>query len=259
MTDAGRGRLAGKVALITGAAGGMGAEAARLFASEGAAVVISDTNEAGEAVADAIRSDGGAAWFTRTDVTVPEQAEASVAVVLARHGHLDILYNNAGIGPPEDAAIHELDDAIWQRVMNVNVTGMYLCTKFAVRAMLDRRRGGSIVNTASIAGLVGNSTVPSTAYTVSKGAVVALTRQVAVSYAAKRIRCNAMCPGPIETPILAPFFAQPGMRRRFERRIPIGRMGQSIDVALLALFLASDESSFITGAVIPIDGGITAA
>jgi NAD(P)-dependent dehydrogenase (short-subunit alcohol dehydrogenase family) len=239
----------------------MGATAAGLFAREGATVAVTDVSERGEEVADAIRADGGEAIFVRMDVADSAQVEAAVARVANELGGLDVLYNNAGIGPPEDAAIHELGSDVWDRVMGINVRGMYLCCRFGVAAMLDapEPRRASIVNTASIAGLVGNSTLPSTAYTVSKGAVMALTKQVAVSYAAAGIRCNAMCPGPIETPILEPFFAQEGVRERFEQRIPLGRLGRPEDVAQLALFLASDESSFITGALIVIDGGITAA
>lgn len=255
MTD----RLARKIALITGAGSGMGAAAAKLFAREGARVAVNDVTDAGEATAASIKEAGGTAIFVRADVTQAADVERMVAAVVDAFGGLDVLYNNAGIGPPEDAAIHELPEAVWDRVMAVNVRGMYLCCQYGIRAIRARQnRGASIINTASIAGLVGNSTVPSTAYTVSKGAVMALTKQVAVSYAADGIRCNAMCPGPIETPILTPFFAQPGVRKRFEDRIPIGRLGQPEDVANLALFLASDESSFITGALIPIDGGITA-
>jgi NAD(P)-dependent dehydrogenase (short-subunit alcohol dehydrogenase family) len=254
-------RLAGKRVLITGAASGMGAAAAALFAGEGARVAVVDVSEAGERVAAEIQDSGGEAFFTPADVTDAGAVERAVDATVSRLGGLDVLYNNAGIGPPEDAAIHELDESVWDRVMNVNVRGMYLCCRFGVAAMLSAPapRLASIVNTASIAGLVGNSTVPASAYTVSKGAVMALTKQVAVSYAGDGIRCNAMCPGPIETPILAPFFAEPGVRERFESRIPLGRMGTPEDVARLALFLASDESSFMTGALIVIDGGITAA
>jgi NAD(P)-dependent dehydrogenase (short-subunit alcohol dehydrogenase family) len=252
-------RLAGKVALITGAGSGMGASAAELFAREGAAVVVADISDTGERTADAINQAGGQSLFVKTDVADESDVQAMIAATIDRYGKLDILYNNAGVGPPEDAAIHELTIDVWDRVMNINVRGMYLCCRFGVQAMLDgdTSRGASIINTASIAGLVGNSTLPSTAYTVSKGAVMALTKQVAVSYAAEGIRCNAVCPGPILTPILEPFFAEPGVRERFEQRIPLGRMGQPEDVANLALFLASSESSFITGALIVIDGGVT--
>jgi NAD(P)-dependent dehydrogenase (short-subunit alcohol dehydrogenase family) len=254
------GRLAGKTALITGAASGMGKTAALRFAREGAAVVVADISEQGEKTAAEISAADGEALFIRADVAEEQQVETMVQKALDSFGHLDVIYNNAGIGPPDDAAIHELPTAVWDRVMNINVRGMYLCCRFGIKAILDQSPAGpaSIVNTASIAGLVGNSTLPSTAYTVSKGAVMALTKQVAVSYAANGIRCNALCPGPIRTPILEPFFAEPGVRERFEQRIPIGRMGEPEDVASLALFLASDESSFITGALIVIDGGITA-
>ena len=252
-------RLAGKVALITGAGSGMGATAAELFAREGATVVAADISDTGERTADAINRAGGESLFIKADVAEESDVEAMIAAAVDRYGKLDVLYNNAGVGPPEDAAIHELPVDVWDRVMNINVRGMYLCCRFGVKAMLqgDKSRDASIINTASIAGLVGNSTLPSTAYTVSKGAVMALTKQVAVSYAAEGIRCNAVCPGPILTPILEPFFAEPGVRERFEQRIPLGRMGQPEDVANLALFLASSESSFITGALIVIDGGVT--
>jgi NAD(P)-dependent dehydrogenase (short-subunit alcohol dehydrogenase family) len=255
------GRLAGKVALITGAGSGMGRTAALLFAQEGAAVVAADVATAGEKTAAEIQRADGEAIFVPTDVSDEAQVESMIGQAIQRFGKLDILYNNAGIGPPDDAAIHELPVEVWDRVMNINVRGMYLCCKFGVPAMLaqPKPRSSSIVNTASIAGIVGNSTLPSSAYTVSKGAVMALTKQVAVSYASDGIRCNAMCPGPILTPILEPFFAEPGVRERFEAKIPIGRMGQPTDVANLALFLASDESSFITGSLIVIDGGITSA
>jgi NAD(P)-dependent dehydrogenase (short-subunit alcohol dehydrogenase family) len=255
------GRLAGRVALITGAASGMGAIAAALFAREGARVAVTDIAGRGEEVAAEIRAEGGEAIFVRMDVGDAAQVESAVARVARELGGLDVLYNNAGIGPPEDAAIHELESDVWDRVMSVNVRGMYLCCRFGVAVMLEapEPRRASIVNTASIAGLVGNSTLPSTAYTVSKGAVMALTKQVAVSYASAGIRCNAVCPGPIETPILEPFLAQQGVRERFEQRIPLGRLGRPEDVAQLALFLASDDSSFITGALVVIDGGITAA
>jgi NAD(P)-dependent dehydrogenase (short-subunit alcohol dehydrogenase family) len=255
------GRLAGKVALITGAGQGMGATAARLFAHEGARVAVNDLNPAGEATAEAIAAEGGEAMWAQADVTDATQTQAMVDAVMNRYGRIDVLYNNAGIGPPDDALIHELPEHVWDRVMSVNVRGMYLCTRATIAAMLSTRRSrvdASIINTASIAGIVGNQTLPSTAYTVSKGAVMALTRQVAVSYAARGIRCNAVCPGPIETPILEPYFARPGIRRKFQKRIPLGRLGQPEDVANLALFLASDESSFITGSLIVIDGGITA-
>lgn len=254
-------RLAGMVALITGAGSGMGATAAKLFANEGAAVVAVDVSDEGEKTAAEITEAGGISFFVKADVANEAEVKAMVDAAIAQYDRLDVLYNNAGIGPPDDAAIHELPVEVWDRVMNINVRGMYLCCRYGIQAMLqgEKPRDASIVNTASIAGLVGNSTLPSTAYTVSKGAVMALTKQVAISYASEGIRCNAVCPGPILTPILEPFFAEPGVRERFEQRIPLGRMGQPDDVANLALFLASRESSFITGALVVIDGGITSA
>jgi NAD(P)-dependent dehydrogenase (short-subunit alcohol dehydrogenase family) len=254
------GRLEGSVAVITGAASGMGATGAELFAAEGASVVAADLDAvAGEAVVARIREAGGTATFVRTDVSDPGDAKALVDAAREAYGVPDILYNNAGIGPTEDAAVHELPLAVWDRVMDVNVRGMFLVSQAVIAALLETgKRPASIVNTASIAGLVGNARVPASAYTVSKGAVMALTKQIAVSYAGHGIRCNAMCPGPIETPILAPWFAEEGVRERFEERIPLGRIGQPLDVAKLALFLASGDSSWITGALIPIDGGILA-
>jgi NAD(P)-dependent dehydrogenase (short-subunit alcohol dehydrogenase family) len=228
-----RGRLEGKVALITGAASGMGRTASLLFAKEGAKVMVADISSNGEETAATIEAAGGDGAFVVADVADEAQVESMVEQTISRFGRLDVLYNNAGIGPPDDAAIHELPTGVWDRVMNVNVRGMYLCCRYGICAMLAQpeARGASIVNTAS----------------------------VAISYAAHGIRCNAVCPGPILTPILEPFFDEPGVRERFEAKIPIGRIGQPEDVANLALFLASDESSFITGALIVIDGGVTSA
>ena len=239
----------------------MGAAAAALFAREGARVALADVDERGAAVAESIARDGGECTFVRMDVTDEAQVERGVAQARAELGGLDVLYNNAGIGPPEDAAVHELDGAVWDRVMDVNVRGMYLCCRYGVAAMLEcpKPRTAAIVNTASIAGMVGNSTLPSTAYTVSKAAVAGLTKQVAVGLRGRGDPLQRRLSGPIETPILALFFDQPGVRERFEARIPLGRLGAPEDVARLALFLAGDESSFITGALIVIDGGITAA
>lgn len=244
-------RLEGRVALITGAASGMGAVAAELFAREGARVIAADRDERVEQVAAAL--DGVEAVVG--DITLAEDADRMVAAA----GVPDIVYNNAGIGPPDDALIHELSEDVFDRIMGVNVRGMFLVCRAAIRALLAAGAPrASIVNTASIAGLVGNDKVPASTYTISKGAVMALTKQIAISYAPHGIRCNAVCPGPILTPILEPFFAQEGVRERFEQGIPLGRVGQPLDVAQLALFLASDESSWITGTLIPIDGGILA-
>jgi NAD(P)-dependent dehydrogenase (short-subunit alcohol dehydrogenase family) len=253
------GRLEGRVALITGAAQGMGATAAELFAAEGAAVALSDIDASGSAVAERIVAAGGRATFITADVASPADARRMVDAAREAFGVPDVIYNNAGIGPPDDALIHELSEEVFDRIMGINVRGMFLVCRAAIGAMLDAGvTRASIVNTASVAGLVGNSKVPASAYTISKGAVMALTKQIAVSYAAYGIRCNAMCPGPIETAILAPWLAQDGVRERFESSIPMGRVGTTEDVARLALFLASDESSWITGTLIPIDGGVLA-
>jgi NAD(P)-dependent dehydrogenase (short-subunit alcohol dehydrogenase family) len=253
------GRLEGRVALITGAAQGMGATAAELFAAEGAAVALSDIDARGTEVAERIIARGGKAGFITADVASPTDVRRMVDAARDAFGVPDIVYNNAGIGPPDDALIHELSEEVFDRVMGINVRGMFLVCRAAIAAMLEAGVSrASIVNTASVAGLVGNSKVPASAYTVSKGAVMALTKQIAVSYAAYGIRCNAMCPGPIETAILAPWLAQEGVRERFESSIPMGRVGTTEDVARLALFLASDESSWITGTLIPIDGGVLA-
>jgi NAD(P)-dependent dehydrogenase (short-subunit alcohol dehydrogenase family) len=253
------GRLDDKVALITGAASGIGAASAALFAREGAAVVLVDRAEAGEGVADAIRAAGGEAAFAQADVTNAEQVERAVALAQERYGKLDVLFNNAGIGPPTDADVHEIEDAVWDRILEVNLRGVFLGCRFGIRAMLGlaEPRAASVINTASVLGIVGNPTLPSTAYTASKGGIVALTRQLAASYGPAGIRCNAICPGPIDTPILEPFLAEEAMDDRFKDRVPLGRMGRAEEVAYLALFLASDEASYVTGGILPVDGGMT--
>ncbi len=254
------GRLDGKVAVITGAGSGMGRAAVLRFVAEGARVVAADIDaQAAEKTVGELGSNSTMAIAMGMDVSSPEQVAAVFAETQSSFGTPDIVYNNAGIGPTEDCELHLLDESLLRRVMDVNVIGMYLCCKYGINAMLERGTGGSIVNTASIAGLKGNGTVPATSYTISKAAVMGLTKQVATTYAKHQIRCNAMCPGPIETAILAPWFEQPGARERFESMIPIGRIGQPDDVVNLALFLASDESSWITGELIAIDGGILAS
>jgi NAD(P)-dependent dehydrogenase (short-subunit alcohol dehydrogenase family) len=249
------GRLDGKVALITGAAGGMGREAAKLFASEGARVVLTDVAE--DAGRTAAREIGESAAFVRADVSNASDAEAMVRFALETFGGLHVLYNNAGVMLPEDGGVVETDEEIWDRTMSINLKGVWLGCKFGIPAMLDSG-GGSIVNVASFVALLGAAT-PQVAYTATKGGVLSMTREIAVEYARRGIRANALCPGPIETPLLKELFADEAARQRRVVHIPIGRLGQAEEVVRAALWLASDESSLMTGAALVVDGGITAA
>jgi NAD(P)-dependent dehydrogenase (short-subunit alcohol dehydrogenase family) len=252
------GRLEGKVALITGAGNGMGRVAALRFASEGARVVVADAvTAAGEATVDAVHDAGGEAMFTPVDVADAARVEAMVDATLAAYGALHVLYNNAGILPPDDAGAVDTPETTWDRVLEVNLKGVFLCCRFGLPAMLASG-GGSIVNVSSVVALVGSAT-PQVAYTASKGGVLALTRELAVQYAREGIRVNALCPGPIETPLLAELLDDPEWARRRLVHIPMGRPGRPEEIAEAALFLASDESSFMTGATLVVDGGINAA
>jgi NAD(P)-dependent dehydrogenase (short-subunit alcohol dehydrogenase family) len=251
-------RLEGKVALITGGASGMGMVASRLFAAEGAAVVLTDVaDEAGAAVAEGIGAAGGAALYVHADVSSERDAEAMVGAAVDRFGRLDVLYNNAGIMPASDESIVDTSDATWDAVLAVNVKGVAHGCRFGIPAMLASG-GGSIVNVASFVAWMGAAT-PQVAYTSSKGAVLAMTREIAVEYARRGIRCNALCPGPIETPLLMQLLSDEQKRQRRFVHIPMGRLGQAEELAKAALFLASDDSSFMTGASLIVDGGITAA
>src|SRR5215207_7699337 len=250
------GRLRGHVALITGAAMGLGRVAAELFAAEGAKVVVADVADGGEAV-EAIQAAGGAATSVTTDVTDDTSVAAAVAHAVEAFGGLHVLYNNAGISPADDDGPEETSDATWQAVLDVNVTGVARCCRHGIPALLDSG-GGSIVNVASFVAHMGAAT-PQIAYTSSKGAVLAMTREIAVIYARQGIRANALCPGPIMTPMLAKFLSDDEKRNRRLVHIPMGRFGEPIEIANGALFLASDESSFMTGQSLLIDGGITAA
>jgi len=252
------GRLDGKVALITGAAGGIGRVAAELFAREGARVVIADVVDVhGKAAVDAITDAGGHAAFVHADVSDPEQADAMVRFALDTFDGLHVLYNNAGILPPDDAGTLETPDATWDRVMAVNLKGVWLGCKYGIPALLDSG-GGAIVNVSSLVALMG-SAVPQIAYTASKGGVLAMTRELAVEYARRGIRANVLCPGPIDTPLMAELMADPEWAARRLVHIPMGRPGQAEEIARAALFLACDDSSFMTGATLVVDGGITAA
>jgi NAD(P)-dependent dehydrogenase (short-subunit alcohol dehydrogenase family) len=251
-------RLEGKVALITGAASGMGRCAAELFASEGARVVVSDvTTDAGAEVVDAVRAAGGDATFVRADVSQWGDCEAMVAHAMDTYGALHVLYNNAGVFPADDGGVLDTPESTWERVMEINLKGVWLGCKAGVPAMLQSG-GGSIVNVASFVAIMGAATAQ-IAYTASKGGVLAMTRELAVEYARQGIRANSLCPGPIATPLLEELLADPERRARRMVHIPMGRLGQAEELAKAALFLASDESSFMTGAQLVVDGGITAA
>jgi NAD(P)-dependent dehydrogenase (short-subunit alcohol dehydrogenase family) len=251
-------RLAGKVALITGGASGMGTVAARLFASEGAKVVLSDvSDELGEEVAAGIRAGGGEASYVHADVADEADAEAMVRETVANYGGLTILYNNAGVMLSADGSVDATEESVWDTTLAINVKGVAHGCKYGIPAMIASG-GGSIINVASFVAWMGAAT-SQTAYTASKGAVLAMTREIAVEYARKGVRCNALCPGPIDTPLLAELLADPERRQRRFVHIPMGRLGQTEELAKAALFLASDDSSYMTGASLIVDGGITAA
>ena len=249
------GRLDGKVAVITGAAGGIGREAAILFSSEGASVCVGDmSREYGEAVAAECRE----AFFQEVDVADPGSVEAMYAATADRYGGIDVLYNNAGIMPPDDSSVLETEPDAWDRVMNVNAKGVYLCCKHGIPHLLERG-GGSVINVASFVALVGAAT-SQIAYTASKGAVLSLTRELAVEFARQGVRVNALCPGPVATPLLLRLFEDdPAAYERRRIHLPMGRLAKAGEIANGALFLASDESSYVTGTTFLVDGGLTAA
>ena len=247
-------RLEGKVALISGGARGMGAVEARLFAREGAKVGIADIREdAGRDRAAEIGAAGGEAMFVNLDVTDERQWLEAVDAVMTAYGRLDILVNNAGIY--RRANVEETSGADWDRMLDINGKGVFLGARSVVPAM-RAGGGGSIVNISSVAGLIGSA--GATAYNASKGAVRLLTKSLAVQYAAENIRVNSVHPGPIETDMLDLVFPEEGMREQRAVNIPIPRMGSPEDVAYGVLFLASDESSYMTGGELVIDGGLTA-
>jgi NAD(P)-dependent dehydrogenase (short-subunit alcohol dehydrogenase family) len=249
------GRLDGKVVVITGAGGGIGREASVLFSEEGASVCVADVSaEQGEATAAACRE----AFFQEVDVTDSTSVEALYAATADRYGGVDVLYNNAGIMPSDDASILETESAAWDRVIDVNAKGVYLCCKHGIPHLLERG-GGSVINVASFVALVGAAT-SQIAYTASKGAVLSLTRELAVEFARRGVRVNALCPGPVETPMLMRLFEDdPAAYERRRVHLPMGRLARAKEIALGALFLASDESSYVTGTTFLVDGGLTAA
>ena len=251
-------RLEGKVALITGAGSGMGRVAALLFAQEGAKVVAADLDESAGRETESLARDAGLdVRLIRADVSREADCQAMVAFAEQSFGKLDVLYNNAGIFPAADHSVIDTDEAVWDQVFAVNVKGIYLTCKHGIPAML-RAGGGSIVNIASFVALVGCS-VPQDAYTASKGAVIALTRSMAVQFAPRGIRTNAICPGPIETPLLTSWLlTDPEAKALRLARNPTGRFGRPEDIVYMALYLASDESTWTNGAILSVDGGITA-
>jgi NAD(P)-dependent dehydrogenase (short-subunit alcohol dehydrogenase family) len=252
------GRLDDKVALITGGASGMGKVASHLFAREGAKVVLTDVaDEAGEAVAAAIRDGGAQAAYVHADVSRASDAEAMVRFAVDTFGGLTVLYNNAGVFPERDGSVTETPEEVWDLTLGINLKGVYLGCRYGVPAMIESG-GGSIVNVASFVALMGAAT-PQIAYTASKGGVLSMTREIAVEFARKGVRANSLCPGPIETPLLQELLADPARRQRRLVHIPMGRFGQADEIAKAALFLASDESSYMTGTALVVDGGITAA
>jgi NAD(P)-dependent dehydrogenase (short-subunit alcohol dehydrogenase family) len=252
------GRLEGKIALITGAGSGMGRAAAELFAGEGAKIVITDVDEsAGNEAVAGVRDAGGDATFVRANVAEWSDCEGMVAHAMSTYGGLHVLYNNAGIFPADDGGVLDTPQETWRRVMAVNLEGVWLCCKAGIPAMLESG-GGSIVNVASFVALMGAATAQ-IAYTASKGGVLAMTRELAVEYARQGIRANALCPGPIQTPLLEELLSDPERRARRMVHIPMGRLGRAEELAKAALFLASDDASFMTGAALVVDGGITAA
>jgi NAD(P)-dependent dehydrogenase (short-subunit alcohol dehydrogenase family) len=258
MATQGRGRLAGRTALVTGGGSGIGREAALLFAAEGASLVVVDRDAgAGESTARAIAEAGGRATFVAADVARARDVEAAVAHAEREHGALHVLFNNAGIFPARDGSPVDTDEEIWDQVMAVNLKGVFLGCKYGIPALL-RAGGGAIVNTASFVAVLGAAT-SQIAYTASKGGVLAMTREIAVEYARRGIRANALCPGPVDTPLLQQLLADPAARARRMVHIPMGRLALASEVARAALFLASDESSYVNGATFLVDGGITAA
>jgi NAD(P)-dependent dehydrogenase (short-subunit alcohol dehydrogenase family) len=252
------GRLDGKVALITGGASGMGKVASHLFAREGAKVVLTDVaDDAGEAVAAAIRGQGAQAAYVHADVSRASDAEAMVRFAVDTFGGLTVLYNNAGVFPERDGSVTETPEEVWDLTIGINLKGVYLGCRYGIPAMIESG-GGSIVNVASFVALMGAAT-PQIAYTASKGGVLSMTREIAVEFARRGVRANSLCPGPIETPLLQQLLADPARRQRRLVHIPMGRFGRAEEIANAALFLASDESSYMTGAALVVDGGITAA
>jgi NAD(P)-dependent dehydrogenase (short-subunit alcohol dehydrogenase family) len=251
------GRLDGKVCVITGAGGGMGRDAAQLFTEEGAQVCVADLNEdaANETVS---QIGGGAAFATQVNVADEGSVAAMMSATKERFGGIDVLYNNAGISPDDDASVLDTSVDAWDRVQAVNTKGVFLCCKHGIPHLLERG-GGSVINVASFVAIVGAAT-SQISYTASKGAVLSMTRELAVQFARQNVRVNALCPGPVETPLLLNIFGDnPAALERRRNHWPTGRLAKPREIVNGALFLASDESSYVTGATFLVDGGLTAA
>jgi NAD(P)-dependent dehydrogenase (short-subunit alcohol dehydrogenase family) len=249
------GRLDGKVAVITGAGGGMGREAAIVFAEEGAQVCAADID--GDA-AEQVASEAGDALAVQVDVADGPSVQAMYAAAAEQFGGIDVLYNNAGISPPDDDSILETEEDAWDRVQNVNTKGVYLCCKHGIPYLLERG-GGSVINVASFVALMGAAT-SQISYSASKGAVLSMSRELGVQFARRGIRVNALCPGPVETPLLLGIFGDdPAAYERRRIHLPMGRLAKPREIVMAALFLASDESSYVNAATFLVDGGLTAA
>jgi NAD(P)-dependent dehydrogenase (short-subunit alcohol dehydrogenase family) len=248
------GRLQDRTAIITGGVGGIGLATAGRFAAEGARVVLVDVDDdAGERAAEEV---GGA--YIRCDVTDPGQVEAMVAQAHLTYGSVDIAFNNAGISPPDDDSILDTSLEAWRRVQEVNLTSVFLCCKAVLPYMREQGRG-SIINTASFVAVMGAAT-SQISYTASKGGVLAMSRELGVQFAREGIRVNALCPGPVDTPLLRELFAKdPERAARRLVHIPMGRFAEATEIANAVVFLASDESSFVTAATFLVDGGISGA
>ena len=250
------GRLEGKVCVITGAGGGMGREAAIVFTDEGAKVCVADVDEA--LAAETVSLCSGEAFATRANVADENDVERMYATTAERFGGVDVLYNNAGISPGDDASVLDTSVEAWQRVQDVNTKGVFLCCKHGIPRLLSRG-GGSVINVASFVAILGAAT-SQISYTTSKGAVLSMSRELAVQFARQGVRVNALCPGPVETPLLLAIFGDdPAAFARRQVHWPTGRLGKPREIVNAALFLASDEASFVNGAAFVVDGGLSAA